>query len=389
MHKTFDGIADSADLIEDKLIRSLPKHEALSKVQVNSEDGILREVIYGCVEDFILPDGNSPIWSFAGGRFLELAKENPNMPFSEADPKWFKEIQDCVENVVEFLEARDIVVHRPNQSTLTEKKNFSLNSRFNCNLYNRDSIFAIGNTLVEASFKTPERNRNKYTVRDVTMPLLKKGSPVVSCPQSMDTYYHNDEESPLIEGGDVMIDGDNIYVGYSGMATNTLGIEWLQRMFPEKTVYQINIRKAGKHQHLDCVMVAFEDWGIYAPSEIDGYINMKTKEAIAYDPDSLEERDESLLPPPLRDKSWGYLSLHDAHAKLGNFIAISPREILIAEEATEVIKEIDRLNAQKIIGGEIIMHQFPYKAVGDIGGSFRCNTCPIYRHDEFEAELKK
>ena len=72
---------------------------------------------------------------------MELAKENPNMPFSEADPKWFKEIQDCVENVVEFLEERDIVVHRPNKSTLTEKKSFSLNSRFNCNLYNRDSVF--------------------------------------------------------------------------------------------------------------------------------------------------------------------------------------------------------------------------------------------------------
>ena len=46
-----------------------------------------------------------------------------------------------------------------------EWANFALKSKLNINGYNRDSLVAIGNTLVENSFKTPERHRNKYAVR--------------------------------------------------------------------------------------------------------------------------------------------------------------------------------------------------------------------------------
>jgi hypothetical protein len=72
----------------------------------------------------------------------------------------------------------------------------------NINLYSRDSLVAIGNTLVETSLNTPERLRDKYGVRYVSMKLLRNGNRVFAAPQALDTYDHNHQESPLIEGGD-------------------------------------------------------------------------------------------------------------------------------------------------------------------------------------------
>ena len=42
-------------------------------------------------------------------------------------------------------------------------------------------------------------------------------------------------------------------------------------------------------------------------------------------------------------------------------------------EADQLIKEVEALRPR------IKVHAFPYDRVGKIGGSLRCNTCPIYR----------
>ena len=101
-----------------------------------SEDGELKEVIYGRVDDFNLPEYD-PVFDFAGPRMVKLMKEHSGAPLSAADPKWFASVKE---------------------------------------------------------------------------------TRVLAVPHPLDTYDHNMEEEPLIEGGDVMIDGDHIYIGNSGMA---------------------------------------------------------------------------------------------------------------------------------------------------------------------------
>ena len=57
--------------------------------------------------------------------------------------------------------------------------------------------------------------------------------------------------------GDVEIGDGNIYIGNSGEASNTLGVEWYKTAFPDWNVHEIKIStKHFPHQHLDCVMVA-------------------------------------------------------------------------------------------------------------------------------------
>jgi len=326
-------------------------HDALKKVNCFSEDGELKEVIFGRVEDTVLPEYN-PIYDFGGPKVVSLMKKYGNKLFSEADPEWYKKAHDSVEAVVDFLKTRGVIVHSPKEHSEDELKNFALQSKMNVNLYNRDSLVSIGNTLIETSFKTPERHRNKYAVRNLSMELMKNGNKIISTPQSLDTYDHNYKESPLLEGGDIEIDNGNIYVGNSGQASNELGILWLKNAFPDWKVHEIKIESSiFPHQHLDCVMVMMSTWGCALFEDIIGGFDG--------------------LPKELKKKKWIKLTREEATDKLSNFIAINPEEVVMATEAKRLRKEVEKLG--------IKVHHFPYYEVGKLGGSLRCNTCPIYR----------
>jgi len=330
------------------------EHKPLTEVNCFSEDGELKEVIYGRLDNTVMPEYDS-IFDCAGPDTTNLMKKFGGKPFSEGDPDWFKRANDSVESGVAYLKNMGILVHRPRDLTDDEEVNFRLSGVLNCDGYNRDSLVAIGDTLVETSFKTPERIRNKYPVRYVSMELMRSGNRVISAPQPLDTYNHNEQESPLLEGGDIEIDNGQIYIGNSGQATNSLGVLWVKNEFPEWKVHEIKINsKSFPHQHLDCVLVMFKKWGVVLIDDIiGGYQGM---------------------PEPLKKKQWIELTPEEAHLKLGNFIALNEEEILMATEAERLRKEIEDK-----VRPRIKIHHIPYFHVGRIGGSFRCNTCPIYR----------
>jgi N-dimethylarginine dimethylaminohydrolase len=344
------GLAASPSQSKERTVSS---HKPLSKANCFSEDGELKEVIFGRVDDLRLPDYD-PIYDFTGPKTVSMLKRAGGKLFSEADPEWYKTVHDSIEGVVDFLEDRGIVVHRPREHTADELANFALQSRMVNNVYNRDSLVTIGNTLVESSFLTPERIRNKYAVRYVSMGLMNAGNRVISMPQPLDTYEHNHDESPIVEGGDLEIGDGHIYIGNSGLASNSLGVLWYKNAFPDWEVHEIKIStKRFPHQHLDCVMVTFSKWGcILVDDIIGGYRG---------------------LPEPLQKKKWIELKLEEATDKLANFIAINPEEVVMPLEAERLRKEVEGLRPR------IKVHAFPYYKVGKIGGSLRCNTCPIYR----------
>lgn len=333
--------------------KAVSDHKPLTKVNCFSEDGELKEVIFGRLDDFRLP-AYDPIWDFAGPKMTGLMKKFGNKLFSEADPEWYKKANDSLEGVVDFMKGRGITVHRPRHHTDDENANFALQSKMTINGYNRDGLVSIGNKLVETSFRTPERLRNKYAVRYVSMELMRNGNRVISIPQPLDTYKHNEDESPLVEGGDVEISDGYICVGNSGLATNHLGYLWCKTAFPDWKVHEVKIStKRFPHQHLDCVMVMFSKWGMILPDDIVGGYKG--------------------LPEPLQKKKWIELELNEATDKLANFIAINPEEVIMPVEAERLRKEVEALRPR------VKVHAFPYYEVGKIGGSLRCNTCPIYR----------
>lgn len=325
----------------------------LKSVNVYSEDGKLREVIFGRIDSFRLPKYD-PIFDFAGEKMVSLLKSHGGELFKDAAPDWFAKVDKQAKTVIDFLESKGIVVHRPADLTPNMEANYSLMSTLNMDNYSRDGLVSVGNSMFEGAFMTPERSRNKHTFRGLSMVLLNNGTTILSAPQPLDTYDHDMTLEPLIEGGDVLIDHGHIYVGNSGVASNRLGINWLRNAYPDWQVHEIKI-KTDKfpHQHLDCVLVAFSDWGVICESEVEGGI--------------------AGLPEPLRNKQWISLELDEAKDKLGNFIAISPSEIVMASEAKRLRDAIQKARP------ELTIYHFPYYEVGKIGGSLRCNTQPIFR----------
>ena len=335
----------------------MSQHTPLTQIKVNNEYGEIKEIIFGRVNDFRLPEYDAEAFRWVDEGMLKLIKQHGGKLFSEAAPDWYAPVHEEVKRVVDFIESRGVIVHRPAENTATELANFTLQSKMNINLYNRDNIVAIGDTIFETAFATPERLRNKYAVRHLTMELLRQGNRIISAPQPLDTYEHDNAREVIIEGGDVLIDLDNdghVYIGHSGNAANDLGYQWLKNTFPEYKVTQIPIDTTRfQHQHLDCVMVIFDGWGIILEEDIEGGIKS--------------------LPAPLRERKWVVMNTQESALKLANIIALNPEEIIMPAEAERLIGEVENL------GLNIKVHKFPYAKVGEIGGSLRCNTHPIYR----------
>ncbi len=122
--------------------------------------------------------------------------------------------------------------------------------------------------------------------------------------------------------------------------------------FPDFHVHQVKIKADPfPHQHLDCVMVMFSTWGLAVAEDLEGGLEA--------------------LPAKAREKKWIPMKRDEAIDKLGNFIALNPEEVIMAEEAGRIADEVEKLG--------IKVHRPPYCDVGKVGGSFRCNTCPIFR----------
>lgn len=327
--------------------------EPLQSVNVYSEDGKLKEVMFGRIDGYRLPKYD-PIFDFAGESTTNLLKKHGGKLFKNADPTWYNTAYNQMEAIVKFLESRGIVVHRPAELSEDMTSDYNNMSSLNIDIYCRDGQVSVGNTLFETAFMTPERGRNKHALRHLTMELMRNGTDIKSLPQPLDTYEHDMTLEPLIEGGDVMIDHGHIYVGNSGMASNSLGVQWIRNAYPDWQVHEIKISVENfPHQHLDCVMNAFGDWGVILEKDIPGGI--------------------AGLPEPLRSKQWIQMTDEEAHLKLANFIAISPTEIVMATEAKRLREAIQKARP------DITIHHFPYYEVGKIGGSLRCNTQPIFR----------
>jgi N-dimethylarginine dimethylaminohydrolase len=349
----FSGAAAAADCAKPDFSGKQLKFKGPKQaVNVFSEDGVLREALFGRTV-FTLP-AYAPIWDFAGKRMTDLMKKFPGKTFEEADPEWFKAVDTQRTRVVDFLESRGIVVHRPAPLSEQMTKSFQAMSQMNVDGFGRDGQVSVGNRLFETAFMTPERMRNKYTYRYVTMELMRNGTEIMSTPQPLDTYDHDYDLEPLIEGGDVLVDHGHLYIGNSGMATNSLGIQWAKNAFPEWDVHEIKIKtNQFPHQHLDGLMVAFGDWGVVYEDDIVGGI--------------------AGLPEPLRKKQWIKMKLEEAEDKRGNFFAISPTDLVMMTEAKRLREAI------KAARPEITIHHFPYAEVAAMGGGLRCSTQPIFR----------
>lgn len=152
-----------------------------------------------------------------------------------------------------------------------------------------------------------------------------------------------------VEGGDVLIDGETIYVGVSSR-TSKNAIDELQKKIPDSKVIPISFDE--KYLHLDCV------FNILSPTEALIFEEALDKETI----DMLSRR-YTLIPVDAKEQ----------FALGTNVLSIGGRRVFSQPQNVKV-NALLRANDFRVI-------EVDFSEIIKSGGAFRCVTLPLIREE--------
>ena len=300
------------------------------EVNVDNEYSALKSVILGLAEDM----GDPPkVFDVYDPRSLYHIKNN-SYP-SEVD------VKKDVESFYKILIKHNVDVLRPDNIK-------------NCNqVFARDLGFTISNIFFQSNI-VPNREEELVGVSGIINNL---DAGVVKLPD----YMH-------IEGGDVVIHNDKLFIGtYSGedyselitARTNQESISYLEKMIPSKEIMSINIKKSNTDVfenvlHLDC---CFQPIG-------------KRKAIIC--PDSFVNKSDVEYLIGYFGKKNTYLAYgQEAYMLISNLLVISP-EVIVSD------KRFNKINTW-LEKNDFHVEKISYENVSKMSGLFRCSTLPLLR----------
>ena len=300
------------------------------EVKVDNEYSALKSVILGLAEDM----GDPPkVFDVYDPRSLYHIKNN-SYP-SEVD------VKKDVESFYKILVKHNVDVLRPDNIK-------------NCNqVFARDLGFTISNIFFQSNI-VPNREEELVGVSGIINNL---DAGVVKLPD----YMH-------IEGGDVVIHNDKLFIGtYSGedyselitARTNQESISYLEKMIPSKEIMSINIKKSNTDVfenvlHLDC---CFQPIG-------------KRKAIIC--PDSFVNKSDVEYLIAYFGKKNTYLAYgQEAYMLISNLLVISPEVIVSDKRFSKINTWLER--------NDFLVEKISYKNVSKMSGLFRCSTLPLLR----------
>lgn len=330
-------------------------------VMCHHEWGVLKEAIVGIspADGFVIPHWYDGL-CFMGPQFKRFAENFGGQRLLDVDPKWANAIEREVEGFAELLASLGVIVHRPTRLEPLEAT-YLTPAAEGAQLYPRDPVLVIGEQIIEINIRMPWRRRETFGVRSVVQPIAEQhGAPWAAMPMpSLDPLEDEppasgsgrapDHVSPLLEGGDTLLNGYDVYVGLSGLASNRTGIAWLQRhLGPDYRVHEVPIERHALH--LDTVVSLLgPDLGIICRSRL------------------LEQQ----LPPGLEHYRWIEATEDEAEQLGCNSCVLDEQRVVVPDHLTRIIGEIERH------GVEVI--QIPYHNVALLGGALRCSHHPLVR----------
>ncbi|EGV44225.1 amidinotransferase [Bizionia argentinensis JUB59] len=301
------------------------------KLKVNNETSRLRAVVLGTA----ISNGPTPDESEAyDPKSLEHIKAG-TYPI-EAD--MVKEIQ-AFEDI---FKKYDVKIYRPELIK-------------DCNqIFTRDIAFVIDDVFVKANI-LPNREEELEAVQYIIDQIdLKK---VVRPP-----------EEAHIEGGDVMLYNDHVFVGtykgsdyknYITARTNMAGVQFIKDLFPNKIVKEFDLVKSkieprDNALHLDC---CFQPIG-------------KGK-GIIYKSGFREESDYMYLVDLIGKENLFHITRDEMYNMNSNVFSIS-EDVVVSE------KNFTRLNTWLRDNG-MTVEEVPYAEIAKQEGLLRCSTMPLIR----------
>ncbi|MET9783070.1 amidinotransferase [Nocardiopsis alba] len=250
----------------------------------------------------------------------------------------------------EVLERHGVRVLRPRALTRPEKT--AAGSDGYANFFARDPFFVVGDRVIEASMRFRHRRTEVLPMRDLLMEHVYPADcgyvavPVPEIPEPDDPSLGR---GPFLEGGDVLVLGDHVFVGYSGLASNLLGARWLAK-YLEPLGYTVEpVRLHERILHLDCALGLVREGLIVVCEEalLDG------------------------VPRVLREWERIPVDLDRATALAVNGLPIDPRTYVTDPRFEDV--------GERIRARGIEVEYVDFSITRSLGGSFRCSTQPLLR----------
>ena len=224
-----------------------------------------------------------------------------------------------------------------------------------CNqIFARDVGFVIDDKIIVSNV-IPDRQKEIDAYEDIYTLIRYK-------------QIYNLPEAVHVEGGDVIPFNDYIFVGqyaFSDYAqiktarTNTLAIDYLRMIFPNKKIVPLNLRKSDTDPregilHLDCTfMPVGKDMAII---DKPGFLNPRDADRLV----SLFGKDKVLE-----------LTQEEMYWMNSNIFSISPDVVVVEEHFTRLKEWLESKG--------MTVETVPYREISKMGGLLRCSTLPLRR----------
>lgn len=324
------------------------KHQ---EVMVKSEFAPLRKVVL-TQSEFHFPKSSKSNQDddFLSEEALELykGKDIAGKSYGEVFPDRQKQWEEERRSLKRVLEKYGVKVLRPRLLTDYEKE---AGTEFgSCNFFARDPFFTVGNSIIEGSLRFFHRRDEIFPIRDLLFREASRSDAFyVSVPKPDTSDGFESEKGPFLEGGDVLVLNDIVFVGNSGQASNHHGYLWLKSYLSHfgYTVLEVFLR----HEvlHLDCALSLVRDGLMIICEEafLDG------------------------IPEPL--KTWDKIQVPfcDLARLAVNGLPIN--------ESTYVLDPAFESIAAELESRGITVERIPFEISRSLGGSFRCSTQPLLR----------
>lgn len=277
--------------------------------------------------------------------------ENKGKDYSEAFPDLQKQWELERTNLKETLEKYGVQVLRPRKLTDAEKK--AVGNAGYSNFFVRDPFFTVGNHVIESSLRFLHRRNEVFPVRDL---FLEEVYPedcyylAVPSPEIADPEDTTLGKGPFLEGGDVLVFGKQVFVGNSGLASNRLGIQWLEKLLKPQGYTVEEVKLHPDILHLDCAL-GFVKEGLMVVCEeafLDG------------------------IPTALKNWERIDVTLHEAMNLATNGLPVSPEVYITDPDFKHIGDQIEQYG--------IKVEYVDFSISRSFGGSFRCSTQPLLRH---------
>lgn len=318
---------------------------------VESEFSPLRKVVL-TQSEFIFPQASA---TNDDGSFLpeesmdlyahaDIAGKNYKDIFPERQAQWENER----DNLKKVLEKYNVEILKPRLLTDYEKE---VNKQYGSgNFFARDPFFTIGTSVIEGSLRFFHRRNEILPIRDILLSETRNSNAFyISVPRPDISEGLESETGPFLEGGDVLVLKDTVFVGNSGLASNHNGYLWLKSYLSHWNYEVIEVPLKKDILHLDCALSLVRN-GLMIVCE-DAFLKG--------------------IPEPLKDWDKIFVPYRDIA-----YLAINGLPI---NESTYILDPHFEYIAEQLRKHHITVEYVDFQISRSLGGSFRCSTQPLLR----------